>query len=48
MLPQLDMLAPRQPAGETAFQPAKDTKQILLDATHPDRFVTVGAGLSDK
>jgi hypothetical protein len=48
MLSQLDMPAPRQPASETSFQPVKDSKQIPLDAAHPNQFVTGGAGLSDK
>jgi hypothetical protein len=47
-LSQPDVSAPRQPAGETSFQPAKDSKQILLDAAHPDKVVTIGAGLSSK
>jgi hypothetical protein len=45
---QAEVPAPRQPAGETAFQPSKDNKKIALDAAHPDRFITVGAVLSDK
>jgi hypothetical protein len=45
---QAEVPAPAQPAGETAFQPCKDSRKIQLDPAHPDRFVTIGAGLSDK
>jgi hypothetical protein len=47
-VPQPDVLAPREPVGETTFQPSKDTKKIPQYAAHPDLFVTVGAGLNDK
>ena len=42
------MPAVGNPAGTTHFQPANDTKKILLDPAQPDKFVTIGAGLSSK
>ncbi|KAK1608838.1 hypothetical protein QYE76_032511 [Lolium multiflorum] len=45
---QADMPAVGNPAGTTHFQPANDTKKILLDPAQPDKFVTIGAGLSSK
>jgi hypothetical protein len=47
-LSQSDVPTLGQPARETSFEPAKDTKEILLDPAHPNRFITVGAGLMDK
>ncbi|KAK1644069.1 hypothetical protein QYE76_061874 [Lolium multiflorum] len=45
---QSGMPAVGNPAGTTHFQPANDTKKILLDPAQPDKFVTIGAGLSSK
>ncbi|KAK1606049.1 hypothetical protein QYE76_029722 [Lolium multiflorum] len=36
------------PAGTIHFQPADNTKKILLDPAQPDKYVTIGAGLSKK
>ncbi|KAK1619041.1 hypothetical protein QYE76_024558 [Lolium multiflorum] len=44
---QTDMPA-GNPAGTTHFQPADNTKKILLDPAQPDKYVTIGAGLSKK
>jgi hypothetical protein len=30
------------------FQPANDTKKILLDKNKPAKFIIIGAGLSAK
>ena len=38
----------KHPAGESSFQPAKDTKKIPLDSSDPSKFVVVGANLSIK
>lgn len=35
-------------AGTTHFQPANDTKKILLDPAQLDKFVTIGADLDSK
>ncbi|KAK1556165.1 hypothetical protein QYE76_016724 [Lolium multiflorum] len=45
---QADMPAVGNPAGTTHFQPADNTKKILLDPAQPDKYVTIGAGLSSK
>jgi hypothetical protein len=45
---QTDMPAAGNPAGTTHFQPADNTKKILLDPAQPDKYVTIGAGLSRK
>ena len=45
---QVGMPAVGNPAGRTHFQPANDTKKILLDPAQPDKFVTIGAGLDSK
>ncbi|KAK1613867.1 hypothetical protein QYE76_019384 [Lolium multiflorum] len=45
---QTDMPAAGNPAGMTHFQPADNTKKILLDPAQPDKFVTIGAGLNKK
>ena len=45
---QAGMPAVGNPAGTTHFQPANDTKKILLDPAQPDKFVTIGAGLDGK
>ncbi|KAK1687132.1 hypothetical protein QYE76_047980 [Lolium multiflorum] len=45
---QADMPAVGNPAGTTHFQPADNTKRILLDPAQPDKYVTIGAGLSSK
>ncbi|KAK1610991.1 hypothetical protein QYE76_034664 [Lolium multiflorum] len=45
---QTDMPAAGNPAGTTHFQPADNTKKILLDPAQPDKYVTIGAGLSKK
>ncbi|KAK1666788.1 hypothetical protein QYE76_054947 [Lolium multiflorum] len=45
---QTDMPAAGNPAGTTHFQPADNTKKILLDPAQPDKFVTIGAGLNKK
>ncbi|KAK1693563.1 hypothetical protein QYE76_010260 [Lolium multiflorum] len=45
---QADMPAVGNPAGTTHFQPANNTKKILLDPAQPDKYVTIGAGLSSK
>ncbi|KAK1609247.1 hypothetical protein QYE76_032920 [Lolium multiflorum] len=45
---QADMPAVGNPAGMTHFQPADNTKKILLDPAQPDKYVTIGAGLSSK
>ncbi|KAK1677429.1 hypothetical protein QYE76_038277 [Lolium multiflorum] len=37
---QTDMPAVGNPAGTTHFQPANNTKKILLDPAQPDKFVT--------
>jgi hypothetical protein len=48
VLSQPDVPTPRQPTGNTSFQPAKDSKQIPLDAAHLDKVVTIRAGLNSK
>ncbi|KAK1685248.1 hypothetical protein QYE76_046096 [Lolium multiflorum] len=45
---EADMPAVGNPAGTTHFQPADNTKKILLDPAQPDKYVTIGAGLSSK
>ncbi|KAM0882594.1 hypothetical protein ACQ4PT_032203 [Festuca glaucescens] len=45
---QAGMPAAGNPAGTTHFQPANDTKKILLDPAQPDKFVTIGADLDSK
>jgi hypothetical protein len=45
---QSDMPAVGNPAETTHFQPANNTKKILLDPAQPDKYVTIGAGLSSK
>ena len=30
------------------FKPTEETKQVQIDPAHPERTVTIGAGLSDK
>jgi hypothetical protein len=40
--------AAKQPAGVAKFEPAKDTKKILLDEAEPAKLVTIGAGLNSK
>jgi hypothetical protein len=45
---QAGMPAVGNPAGTTHFQPANDTKQILLDLAQQDKFITIGAGLDKK
>ena len=45
---QQDISASSKPAGEGAFQPAKETKRILLDPSDPTKFVTIGVGLDSK
>ena len=45
---QVGMPAAGNLAGTTHFQPANDTKKILLDPDQPDKFVTIGAGLDSK
>ena len=47
MAPQ-DIPTSSKPAGEGAFQPAKETKRILLDPSDPTKFVTIGANLDSK
>ena len=31
-----------------SFKPYKDSKKIRLDDSHPERYVTIGAGLDPK
>ena len=45
---QTGMPTAGNPAGTTHFQPANDTKKILLDPAQPDKFVTIGDGLNSK
>ena len=45
---QTDMPAAGNPAGTTHFQPADNTKKILLDPAQPVKFVTISAGLNSK
>jgi hypothetical protein len=36
------------PNGSVAFQAAKETKKVNVDADFPERTVIIGAGLGDK
>jgi hypothetical protein len=36
------------PLGTTAFQPTQETKKIHIDPDHPERFVIIGTGLTEK
>jgi hypothetical protein len=45
-LTQQDVLVRQSPMEQ--FQPANDTKTILLDESDPSKFVIIGAGLSAK
>jgi hypothetical protein len=45
---QLGMPALSNPNGTMAFQPAKETKKIQVDAVFPDHTVIIGAGMSEK
>ena len=39
---------PKDTEALGSFQPAKETKKIALDPTHPERFVVVGSNLDNK
>ena len=45
---QQDMPAGMKPAGDMAFQPSMDTKQVPLDPAERSKGVTIGAGLDSK
>jgi hypothetical protein len=45
-LTQQDVLVGQSPVEQ--FQPANDTKKILLDESDPSKFVIIGTGLSAK
>jgi hypothetical protein len=45
---QAGMPAVGNTAGTSHFQPANETKKILLDPAQPDKFITIGAGLDSK
>ncbi|KAK1683409.1 hypothetical protein QYE76_044257 [Lolium multiflorum] len=45
---QADMPAVGNPAGTTHFQPADNTKRILLDPAQPDKYVTIGAEAANR
>jgi hypothetical protein len=45
-LTQQDVSARQSPVQQ--FQPANDTKKILLDKNELAKFVVIGAGLSTK
>jgi hypothetical protein len=45
-LTQQDVSARQSPVEQ--FQPANDTKKILLDESDPSKFVIIGTGLSAK
>jgi hypothetical protein len=39
---------PKAAEGEASFQPAKETKKIILDPAHPKQFAVVGSNLDSK
>jgi hypothetical protein len=39
---------PKVAEGEASFQPAKETKKIILDPAHPEQFAVVGSNLDSK
>jgi hypothetical protein len=39
---------PKAAEGEASFQPAKDTKKIILDPAHPQQFAVMGSNLDSK
>jgi hypothetical protein len=45
-LTQQDVPVRQSPVQQ--FQPANDTKKILLDESEPAKFVVIGVGLSAK
>jgi hypothetical protein len=45
-LTQQDVLVRQSPVEQ--FQPANDTKKILLDESDPSKFIIIGTGLSAK
>jgi hypothetical protein len=45
---QAGMPAVGNTAGTSHFQPANETKKILLDPAQPDKFVTIDAGFDNK
>jgi hypothetical protein len=45
-LTQQDVSVPQSLVEQ--FQPANDTKKILLDESNPSKFIVIGTGLSAK
>jgi hypothetical protein len=39
---------PKVAEGEGSFQPAKETKKIILDPVHPEQYAVVGSNLDSK
>jgi hypothetical protein len=39
---------PKDVEAEGSFQPAKETKKIILDPAHPEKYAVVGANLDSK
>ena len=39
---------PKESEAEGSFKPAKETKKILLDPEHPERYAIMGTGLDSK
>jgi hypothetical protein len=39
---------PKDAEAEGSFQPAKETKKIVLDPAHPERYAVVGSNLDSK
>jgi hypothetical protein len=39
---------PKDAEAEASFQPAKETKKIVLDPAHPERYAVVGSNLDSK
>jgi hypothetical protein len=39
---------PKVAEGEGSFQPAKETKKIILDLAHPEQLAVMGSNLDSK
>ncbi|XP_020154741.1 uncharacterized protein [Aegilops tauschii subsp. strangulata] len=39
---------PKDAKGEGSFQPAKETKKIILDPAHPEQYAVIGSNLDSK
>ena len=44
----MGMLNLTNPIGSVAFQPPKETKEVLIDAVFPDHKVIIGSNLDAK